>query len=397
MEKKNILKQDVDPFLNCPICNNLIDHPTNITECNHIFCRRCIEDKLRVENLKACPVCNIDLGVAPFDKLKLDNGWNDLKHRFFKRKPKTVKAVTKTSSTSLKTGSTSSKYSRKKKSLTSLFTTSSGVPTPPEPLEPKKLGKENNVLAGASTYKGCIQKENNSGKDKEEIPVSFDYLGKFLSTTDKSNHTELTAVTAITPNGKEKQNTVLTERISSEKPKNKGKEKIVSFSTQRQVSGQKGKGKASSPPVSKPGMHVDMSSGGTSSQSAISLEAEKKTEASNNKVSLTPKKVWFSLIAARNTNMPLLPQISSQNIQTDGNLTVSYVKKYVAKKLGLKSENEVEIWLREESVCPTQKLHELADWWVQTTPIAERKNGMVGRFGAGFVMVLHYSGSYRYE
>ncbi|XP_033132707.1 probable E3 ubiquitin protein ligase DRIPH [Brassica rapa] len=339
MEKEIVLKQNVVPLFNCLICKNLFDHPTNITECNHIFCRRCIEDKFTVENLKACPVCNVDLGVDPLDKLKLDNTWDDLKKIFFKPN-----------------SGTSLKYSRKKKKyLTSHIATSSGGSTPPEPLEPKKLGKQNNVLAGASTSKGCIQMETNSRKDKKEIPVSSDDL--------------------------EKQNTVLTERIPGEKPKNKGKEKQESFSTPRTVSGQKGKGKASSsPPVLKPRMHVDTSS----SQAAMSVEAEKN-------------KVWLSLIAARNQNTynrPLLPQICSQYIRTDGNLPVSYLKKYVAKKLGLQSENEVEIWLREETVRSTQKLHELVDWWVQTTPVAERKSGMVGRSAAGFLMNLHYSGSY---
>ncbi|XP_018436566.1 E3 ubiquitin protein ligase DRIP2-like isoform X2 [Raphanus sativus] len=296
-----VLKQNVVPLLNCPICKKLFDHPTNITECNHIFCRKCIEDKFTVENLKACPVCNVDLGVAPLNKLKLDNTWDYLKQKFFKPK---------------------------KKSLASLGATSSGGSILPDALEQKKLGKQNNVSAGASTSKGCIQKENHSGKDKEEISVLSDDLDKSLSTTDKSNHTALVAETEITQNGKEKQKTVLTERISGKKPKNKGKEKQESFSTPRKVSGQKGKGKAYSfPPVWKPRMHVDMSSGGTSSQ----------TEASNNKV-------WFSLIAVlpnQNINRPLLPQISSQYIRTDGNLPVSYVKKYVAKKLGLQSENEV--------------------------------------------------------
>nr|VDC76825.1 unnamed protein product [Brassica rapa] len=64
------------------------------------------------------------------------------------------------------------------------------------------------------------------------------------------------------------------------------------------------------------------------------------------------------------------------------------------KKLGKQNNVLVEIWLREETVRSTQKLHELVDWWVQTTPVAERKSGMVGRSAAGFLMNLHYSGSY---
>ncbi|CAN6918589.1 unnamed protein product [Brassica oleracea] len=180
MEKEIVLKQNVVPLFNCLICKKLFDHPTNITECNHIFCRRCIEDKFTVENLKACPVCNVDLGVDPLE---------------FHNSP----------------------------------------------------------------------------------------------------------------------------RLSS----------------------------------------------------ACRLVLSLNKVAANLKLDLRSSK---QLISSRSHAR----SSSSPNAMT------------TELRLGKISR----IWLREETVRSTQKLHELVDWWVQTTPVAERKSGMVGRSAAGFVMKLHYSGSY---
>ncbi|CAH8313410.1 unnamed protein product [Eruca vesicaria subsp. sativa] len=451
MEKKitalKAKRQDMKACFTCPICNNLYDRATTISECLHTFCRKCIEDKLVVENLKACPVCNVDLGVAPLDKLRSDNTWDELRLKVFKQKPKSVKAAEAVA----ETASTSLTYSRKKKTSlpSSLVTTPPRVSTSPEPshdppletekleeemeavslnksssttlvpnfrrrsrkkltpkrndtqLEPQQYLMENgngleivlniehdNGLAGASTSNGCIQK----------VPVSSGDLSKSLS-----NGTILNAGIAITPNGNteevpgeanEKNVLVSSEsdrkQVSGEKPKNNGVEKQedVSTTSAGKISGKKGKGKANVARVLRPRKQGNMSSDGAS-EAATSKEAENKVEGSN-------KKVWLSLIAAsnQNTGRPLLPQISSPYLRTDGNLSVSYVKKYLAYKLGLQSENQVEIWLRQEPVSSTQKLHNLVDWWVQSTPIAERKSAMVGSSGAEFVMVLHYSGSH---
>ncbi|KAF3544713.1 hypothetical protein DY000_02004842 [Brassica cretica] len=480
-QKMTVLKakrQDMKACFSCPICNNLYDRATTISECLHTFvcllekgseieksyhlsgnkdikilffylylgntvCKRCIEEKLVVENLKACPVCNVDLGVAPLDKLRSDNMWDELRLKVFKQKPKSVKAA------AIETASASLTYSRKKKTATSPRVSTSPEPTPLEsekleeemeavslnqsssalvsnfrrrvrknlapkrnenPLEPEQLHVESengfeivlnieqdNDLAGALTSNGCIQK----------VPASSDDLGKSLSNGKESNGTALNVETVITTNGKEDQghgsssggnteevpvqaniNNVLLS--SGEKQKNNGQEKQEngSATSAGKISGKKGKGKASSPRVLRPRKQGNMSSDGAS-EAAISKEAEKKAEGSN-------KKVWLSLIAAANqkTERPLLPQISNPYIRTDGNLPVSYVKKYLAYKLGLQSEDQVEIWLRQEPVCSTQKLHNLVDWWVQSTPVSERKSAMVGNSGAEFVMVLHYSGSH---
>ncbi|KAG2294194.1 hypothetical protein Bca52824_040863 [Brassica carinata] len=450
-----------------------------------MVCRRCIEDKLVVENLKACPVCNVDLGVAPLDKLRSDNTWDELRLKVFKQKPKSVKAAAETETAVL----TSLTYSRKKKTSlpSSLAAPSPRVSTTPEPATPdapleklvytsfefQEACKENlapkrndtqleqqqthvesengfeivlNIeqddgLAGASTSNGCIQK----------VPLSSDDLGKSLSNDKESNGTALNVETVITTNGKEDQNHgsssggkteevpseangkhVLvnserdTKEDSGEKPKNNGVEKQENGSTNSagKSSGKKGKGKASSPRVLRPRKQGNMSSTGVSEadkkvwrsllaaanqsierpllppqisnpyiptdgnlpvsygnmSSDGASEAAITKEAAENKAEGSIKKVWLSLIAAadQNTVRPLLPQISNPYIRTDGNLPVSYVKKYLAYKLGLQSEDQVEIWLRQEPVCSTQKLHNLVDWWVKSTPVAERKAPWLG-------------------
>ncbi|WJX18939.1 RING-type E3 ubiquitin transferase [Trifolium repens] len=62
----------------CPLCNNIFRNATSISECLDIFCRECIERKLIDEKLNHCPVCKVDLGCSPLDKLKTDNNWKTI-------------------------------------------------------------------------------------------------------------------------------------------------------------------------------------------------------------------------------------------------------------------------------------------------------------------------------
>lgn len=36
----------------------------------YIVCRKCIYDKITDEELENCPVCNIDLGIVPLEKMR---------------------------------------------------------------------------------------------------------------------------------------------------------------------------------------------------------------------------------------------------------------------------------------------------------------------------------------
>ncbi|KFK23126.1 hypothetical protein AALP_AAs60351U000100 [Arabis alpina] len=301
-DKKVIMK-----CFTCLICNNLFDQATTITECLHSFCRKCIHDKITEENLRACPVCNVDLGEqsnhdAPLEPEKL---------------AEEVEAVPQIQSSAKPLN----EYRRRRKN-----------PMPQRINDKEGEMKfeillnieQDNRLVGAGTSEGWIQKEKNAEKDNEELPIASDLCDQKL------------------------------------------------------------KGKAYSPPVLRSRKSRDGSSAGTS-QNAISNEVEGRN------------KVWFSLAARKNqhTDRPL-QEIPTVFLHVNGNLPVSYVKKYVANKLNLESEDEVEIWIRTEPVCSTQLLHTLVDWWVQTTPISEQRSAMVGSSGEDFVMKLYYSRSHLY-
>ncbi|CAM6045055.1 unnamed protein product [Sphagnum compactum] len=70
-----VVKKDVlMACLMCNICKNTMQEVTTISECLHAFCRKCIFDAAPA----SCPVCNVDLGTRPLEKLKPDPTLNTL-------------------------------------------------------------------------------------------------------------------------------------------------------------------------------------------------------------------------------------------------------------------------------------------------------------------------------
>jgi hypothetical protein len=64
-----VVKKDVlMACLMCNICKNTMQEVTTISECIHSFCRKCIFDAAPA----SCPVCSVDLGTRPLEKLKPD-------------------------------------------------------------------------------------------------------------------------------------------------------------------------------------------------------------------------------------------------------------------------------------------------------------------------------------
>ncbi|KAF1878350.1 hypothetical protein Lal_00047017 [Lupinus albus] len=102
--------------------------------------------------------------------------------------------------------------------------------------------------------------------------------------------------------------------------------------------------------------------------------------------------VWFSLVASENNEVGArLAQISTRFIRVkDGSLPVSYIEKYIVKKLGLPSDAEVEILLWGQPVLSSWKLQNLVELWLQTMPKDEKIHTFVGSSAKDFVMVLSY-------
>ncbi|XP_058211810.1 E3 ubiquitin protein ligase DRIP2-like [Rhododendron vialii] len=102
--------------------------------------------------------------------------------------------------------------------------------------------------------------------------------------------------------------------------------------------------------------------------------------------------IWFSLVASdsQEGDAPL-PQIPSCYLRIkNANLPVSFIQKYIVKKLNLYSEAEVEITMQGHLVPPDLQLRNLIDLWSRRAPKSETLKTAVGRSAEDFVMVLCY-------
>lgn len=65
-----VKRETLESCMTCPLCNKLLKEATTISLCLHTFCRKCIYEKLSDEGMDCCPVCDIELGCLPVDKLR---------------------------------------------------------------------------------------------------------------------------------------------------------------------------------------------------------------------------------------------------------------------------------------------------------------------------------------
>ncbi|XVF42210.1 hypothetical protein PTKIN_Ptkin01aG0342100 [Pterospermum kingtungense] len=102
--------------------------------------------------------------------------------------------------------------------------------------------------------------------------------------------------------------------------------------------------------------------------------------------------IWFSLVASEDQKGDTsLPQISACYLRIkDGKMPVSFIQKYLVKKLDLTSEAEVEIMCRGQPVVPTLELHNLVDLWFRTASTTKKVPASIGSSAKDFVMVLSY-------
>ncbi|XP_010551698.1 PREDICTED: E3 ubiquitin protein ligase DRIP1-like [Tarenaya hassleriana] len=479
--KVKLEKEKLKTCLTCPICNDLFDRATTISECLHTFCRKCIYDKITEEDLDSCPVCNADLGCAPLEKLRPDHSLQDLRLKLFPENGENSKVETETSEDPL------SNSRRKEKSLSSLVAGSDADTTKVSNLDHETVRvhsvsdsvivgnhgeKVEDVLQVKISPRGLPKhwagrRKSKPSPEKNDVRLESDMLNEEEPRNKAGNAPKIQSVSMILPdNGQDhrlnyeavpfegempKKNTIQeneefpfnlwkplsclaeaadkTKFGKSNEPESKPSldrkpvrddasdqmtvEPIVPSNSQEDgksapssendkaktsVPKQKGRsnGNCSSPPSLRPRKlrkilgivqkNESVPEVIVTSQEATAVEANDKAEGRN-----VP--VWFSLVASENqgTKAPL-PQISSCYLRVkDANLPVSYIQKYLVKKLSLASEAEVEISLRGEPLHSSLRLHSLRDWWVQKAPVSERLSPLVGGSAKDFVMVLSYS------
>ncbi|URE17676.1 E3 ubiquitin protein ligase [Musa troglodytarum] len=101
--------------------------------------------------------------------------------------------------------------------------------------------------------------------------------------------------------------------------------------------------------------------------------------------------IWFSLVAAvEQTGEPPLPQISASYLRVkDGSMPVSFVQKYLMRKLNLEKEAEVEIMCLRQPVSPTMSMQNLVEQWLRGGS-SQKLPAAVGTSAKELVMVLNY-------
>ncbi|KAJ8764606.1 hypothetical protein K2173_006478 [Erythroxylum novogranatense] len=416
-----VQREKLAACMTCPLCNKLFRDATTISECLHTFCRKCIYKKISDEEWDSCPICGIELGCAPLEKLRADHNLQDLRTKFFSSKSQMAKAPTVDSSISETVALAPLPARRKERSLSSLvvgapkvlaksvptgrrsksFTSKSpasqGSPPPveepvnklddledslssPETLNKLTKTKRQNSSTNESS-KRCVRnkcdEDNNEPCEKNiDLWKPLKCLVEAASKT-KSTDTDLQEIPVQMepPESQESNSKVLKAKVMDPATKSKvnGDENSSIISQSGSIRPRRSRQKR--PPVSED-LHIP-------AQALVGASSKCDRR-------FTP--IWFSLVASDDQEgCPPLPQISSCYLRVkDGCLPVSSVKKYIAQKLGLASEAEVEISLSGRPVLPTMQLKNLVDWWLQMTPASEKIQTTVGSSAKDFMMVLSY-------
>ncbi|KAF5462834.1 hypothetical protein F2P56_018808 [Juglans regia] len=335
--------------MTCPLCNKLLKEATTISLCLHTFCRKCIYEKFSDEEVDHCPVCNIDLGFLPAEKLRPDHNLQDLRVKIFPLKRRKVEGpeVTATSFLPVK---------RKERSLSSLV-----VGTAKGPMQIGLTGRRTKAARKAAAIRGCSFTVAESAKKEDSAE---DHL--FSS----SSHDSQSKTTRI-----KRQDYSVAEPSNERRPNE---------DTQNYVEINEG-------PLKHRRLRAAVRKS-TAASGLLHSSAQAMLDVAGSKHNRRNSPVWFSLVASEDRKADVsLPQISACYLRIkDGKMPVSFIQKYLVKKLDLTSEAEVEIMCRGQPVIPSLQLHNVVDLWFRTASTSKKVAASVGSSGNDFVMVLSY-------
>ncbi|KAI4301931.1 hypothetical protein L6164_035165 [Bauhinia variegata] len=435
-----VKRETLEACMTCPLCHKLLKDATTISLCLHTFCRRCIYEKLSDDEMDCCPVCNIDLGCLPVEKLRPDHNLQDIRAKVFPFKRRKVKAPEVVPSISLPA-------KRKERSLSSLV-----VSAPKVPMQTGFTGKRTKTGARkAAALRGCnfnveehVKKEETYAEDSpvsSRSPDSSNTIAQnksqdsFIAEPSKNHRpNEDTEKLVELTEGKvdlwtplnclvEAANRTKSSKLNSQgmsipklepastphggldrpeimarpelpaavyrdlhMPKTKNKDNGVKIKFENEKNGNSS--------LPRPVKHRRVRPAGQkrSVASDTSTSAQFMLNATGGRCNRKNSPIWFSLVASEDQKGDVpLPQISSCYLRIkDGTMPVSFILKYLIKKLNLASEAEVEIMCRGQPVLPSLQLHNLVDLWFRTASTSKKIPASVGSSAKDFVMVLSY-------
>ncbi|GMH11309.1 hypothetical protein Nepgr_013150 [Nepenthes gracilis] len=419
-----VRRDKVAACMTCPLCNKLLKDATTISLCLHTFCRICIYEKLSDEDVDSCPVCDINLGCVPVDKLRPDHNLQDIRAKIFPFKRRKVEAPEVMPSVS-------PPAKRKERSLSSLV-----VSTPRVPIQTGVTGRRTRAgIRKAAPPRGSspateesLKRDDESMEDRPEGLSSPETLNDILQnkrlvkenySSAKSSHGQIPGEVLENRNepweGKvdlwkplnclvEAANRTKFSRSNSQGPSHLKSESssaldgdfsMANIKTEENgfgLEGQDEKKNVSSllGPAKRRRLRQDNQNTEAASRDSCSLP-QLAVNASQHHRNDIP--IWFSLVASEDQEGGTpLPQVSAGFVRVkDGSMPVSSIQKYLVKKLDLTSESEVQIACQGQPVLPNLQLRSLLELWLRTAPSSKRVRTAVGNSARDFVMVLSYS------
>ncbi|KAJ4753483.1 Polycomb group RING finger protein 1 [Rhynchospora pubera] len=385
--------------MTCPLCHKLLRDATTVSECLHTFCRKCILDKITEEEVDSCPICHIDLGCIPAEKLRPDHNLQDIRNKVFPLKRR--------NSGTPEPPSLPLPARRKERSLSSLVVSSPRVSS--------QTGLTGRRTKPRRSVKSSANDENTSSKRAkvldEEKPGSAP--SRLVKSNRKHSNLDPETSTKDKENGREKEQQV--DKSELWKPLNclleaATRKSLKSGSHTNEEEQNNNSNNDTTTTKSKPikeekqpleEKNMDPSSAeqpmpakrrkGIRRKKGRDIPAPALFDSISTVRDRRVGPVWFSLVATANREGGgQLPQLSSSYLRIrDGELTVSSIQKYIMTKLSLTTEEEVEIVCRGQPVGPTMTLHDLVDLWLRSET-SNRTLVSVGSPAKDFIMVLAY-------
>ncbi|RYQ91179.1 hypothetical protein Ahy_B09g097084 isoform G [Arachis hypogaea] len=343
-------------------------------------CRKCIYEKLSDEEVDCCPVCNIDLGCLPVEKLRADHNLQDIRAKIFPYKKRKTKIKEPEVLPSV-----SPPAKRKERSLSSLVAPKVSAQTGLTGKRTKTVSRKAAALRGCSfILEESIKKNKSSESTENSVELTegkADLWTPLNCLVEAANRTKSSRSNsqAVPPAKSDSPTTAHDARDMSEIT-NKAE---LPASGQNEISIPKSK--------SKDNGHKAKFGDGKDGNSVPSgpVKRRRLRPSGQKKVAPTENSIKF-LSFFRKGDVPL-PQVSACYLRIkDGTVPVSFIQKYLVKKLNLASEAEVEIMCRGQPVLPSLQLHNLVDLWFRTASTSKKIPASVGSSAKDFVMVLSY-------
>ncbi|XP_076914922.1 E3 ubiquitin protein ligase DRIP1-like [Bidens hawaiensis] len=397
-------RKELAACMTCPICNKLFRDATTVPECLHTFCRKCIHKKLTDEELECCPICNIDLGCVPLEKLRPDHNLQDVRGKIFPSKRKRVKAPEVVPSVTLP-------LRRKERSLSSLVVCTPRV-SPQTALTGKRSkGPPRKKPRGPSF---SVKKDDDSMDDRQDSSSSRETSNKFTQnlrqkssaaepSSDPSPDKEtnngsvdpwtpfnyLVEVTNRSKNSKfasqgsnANSDTPITPRSEGHARKTKGKDQLKRSKFQDE----NGRSDVDVTESAKPKKIRKYRKNKAGSQAVMDFDANSAV------VEKRINPIWFHLIPSEEQEGEPLGQIEGSFVRLkDCNITVSVIQKFVMNKLKLGSEHEIELRCMGQPLVPTLSLGNLMDMWLQKQPTSQKIAVIVGSSAKEYMMEISYA------